>query len=53
MIKLQGAEDTAGIVFPLELQSEAERSSCIEGYPDEASGTTLVPVELLNRMYPS
>ena len=52
MMKLKGAEIPPQIVFPIELQNQAERDSCAEGYPEEASATSLVPVELLGRMYP-
>jgi ribose transport system substrate-binding protein len=52
MMKLKGAEIPPQIVFPIELQDQAERDSCVEGYPTEASATSLVPVELLSRMYP-
>jgi ribose transport system substrate-binding protein len=52
MMKLKGAEIPPEIVFPVELQNQAERDSCVEGYPEEASATSLVPVELLSEMYP-
>ncbi|MBD0328955.1 MAG: substrate-binding domain-containing protein [Thermoleophilia bacterium] len=52
MMKLKGAEIPPEIVFPVELQDQAERDSCVEGYPQEASATSLVPVELLSKMYP-
>jgi ribose transport system substrate-binding protein len=52
MMKLKGAEIPPQIVFPIELQNQDERDSCVEGYPMEASATSLVPVELLGKMYP-
>jgi ABC-type sugar transport system substrate-binding protein len=52
MMKLKGAEIPPQIVFPIELQNQADRDSCVEGYPKEASATSLVPVELLGKMYP-
>jgi ribose transport system substrate-binding protein len=52
MMKLKGAEIPPQIVFPIALQNQTERDSCVEGYPMEASATSLVPVELLERMYP-
>jgi ABC-type sugar transport system substrate-binding protein len=52
MMKLKGAKIPAKIVFPIKLQNEAVRSSCIRGYPMEASGTSLVPLPLINKMYP-
>lgn len=52
MMKLKGAKIPPTIVFPIQLQNEAKRSSCIKGYPLEASGTSLVPLKLIKRMYP-
>jgi ABC-type sugar transport system substrate-binding protein len=52
MMKLKGAKIPPTIVFPIQLQNEAKRSSCIKGYPTEASGTSLVPLKLIKRMYP-
>lgn len=52
MMKLKGAEIPPQIVFPIELQNQTERDSCVDGYPQEASATSLVPVELLGEMYP-
>jgi ribose transport system substrate-binding protein len=52
MMKLKGAQIPPTIVFPIQLQNEAKRSSCIKGYPLEASGTSLVPLKLIKRMYP-
>ncbi len=52
MMKLKGAKIPPKIVFPIQLQNEAKRSSCIKGYPMEASGTSLVPLKLIKRMYP-
>jgi ABC-type sugar transport system substrate-binding protein len=52
MMKLKGAKIPPTIVFPIKLQNEAIRSSCIPGYPMEASGTSLVPLSLIKKMYP-
>lgn len=52
MMKLKGAKIPPTIVFPIALQNEAKRSSCVKGYPLEASATSLVPLKLINRMYP-
>ena len=52
MMKLKGAKIPPKIVFPIQLQNEAKRTSCIKGYPTEASGTSLVPLKLIKRMYP-
>jgi ribose transport system substrate-binding protein len=52
MMKLKGAKIPPRIVFPIALQSEAKRTSCVKGYPTEASATSLVPLRLINRMYP-
>jgi ribose transport system substrate-binding protein len=52
MMKLKGATIPPRIVFPIQLQNEAQRSSCVKGYPMEASATSLVPLKLINRMYP-
>jgi ribose transport system substrate-binding protein len=52
MMKLKGAKIPPKIVFPIQLQSEAKRTECVPGYPQEASATSLVPLKLLHRMYP-
>ena len=52
MMKLKGAKIPPRIVFPIQLQSEAKRTECVPGYPQEASATSLVPLKLLHRMYP-
>ena len=52
MMKLKGAKIPPKIVFPIALQNEAKRSSCLRGYPTEASGTSLVPLSLIKKMYP-
>jgi ABC-type sugar transport system substrate-binding protein len=52
MMKLKGAKIPPQIVFPVQLQNQAKRDSCVKGYPQEASATSLVPVKLLKRMYP-
>jgi ABC-type sugar transport system substrate-binding protein len=52
MMKLKGAKIPPKIVFPIQLQNEAKRTECVKGYPQEASGTSLVPLKLIHRMYP-
>ena len=52
MMKLRGAKIPPRIVFPIALQNQAKRDSCVRGYPQEASATSLVPLALLKRMYP-
>jgi ribose transport system substrate-binding protein len=52
MMRLKGAKIPPTIVFPIQLQSEAKRTECVPGYPQEASATSLVPLKLLHRMYP-
>ncbi len=52
MMKLKGAKIPPTIVFPIQLQDQRKRDSCIKGYPQEASGTSLVPLSLVRRMYP-
>ena len=52
MMKLKGAKIPPQIVFPIQLQNQRVRDSCVKGYPQEGSATSLVPVSLLNRMYP-
>jgi hypothetical protein len=52
MMKLKGAKIPPQIVFPIALQSQTARDSCVKGYPQEASATSLVPLSLLHRMYP-
>ena len=52
MMKLKGAKIPPQIVFPIALQNQATRDSCVKGYPQEASATSLVPLSLLHRMYP-
>jgi ribose transport system substrate-binding protein len=52
MMKLQGAKIPPEIVFPIDLQSQAQRDLCIKGYPLEASATSLIPLSLLHQMYP-
>ncbi|HEY7693369.1 MAG TPA: substrate-binding domain-containing protein [Gaiellaceae bacterium] len=53
MMKLKGARIPPTIVFPIELQDQDKRDSCTKGYPQDASGTSLIPLSLLHRMYPS
>lgn len=52
MMKLQGAKIPPQIIFPIELQNQKVRNSCVKGYPQSASATSLIPVSLLHRMYP-
>ncbi|HYZ92224.1 MAG TPA: substrate-binding domain-containing protein [Actinomycetota bacterium] len=52
MMKLRGAKIPPTIVFPIQLQNQAKRDSCVRGYPEESSATSLVPLSLLKRMYP-
>ena len=39
-------------MFPIQLQNQGKRDSCVKGYPLEASATSLVPLSLLHQMYP-
>ena len=52
MMKLKGAKIPPQIVFPIALQNQAVRDSCVKCYPSEASATSLVPLSLLKKMYP-
>ena len=52
MMKLKGAKIPPTIVFPIKLQTQAKRSMCIKGYPQQASASSLIPLSLLHRMYP-
>jgi ribose transport system substrate-binding protein len=52
MMKLKGAKIPPQIVFPIQLQNEAQRTECVKGYPQEASATSLIPLSLLHKMYP-
>lgn len=52
MMKLRGAKVPPRIVFPIQLQNQRVRDSCVKGYPQEASATSLIPLSLLKRMYP-
>ena len=52
MMKLRGAKIPSQIVFPIQLQNQKVRDSCVKGYPQEASATSLIPLSLLKRMYP-
>jgi ribose transport system substrate-binding protein len=53
MMKLKGAKIPPTIVFPIELQDQDKRDSCTKGFPQDASGTSLIPLALLKKMYPS
>jgi len=53
MMKLKGATIPPKIVFPIELQNQRVRDSCVKGYPLEASATSLISLSLLKKMYPS
>jgi ribose transport system substrate-binding protein len=52
MMKLKGARIPPTIVFPIQLQDQDKRDSCTKGYPQDASGTSLIPLALLHKMYP-
>jgi ribose transport system substrate-binding protein len=52
MMKLKGATIPPKIVFPIQLQNQRVRDSCVKGYPQEASATSLIPLSLLKKMYP-
>ena len=52
MMKLKGAKIPPTIVFPIQLQNQRVRDSCVKGYPQEASATSLIPLSLLHQMYP-
>jgi len=52
MMKLKGAKIPPKIVFPIEMQNQRVRDSCVKGYPEEASATSLIPLSLLKKMYP-
>jgi ribose transport system substrate-binding protein len=52
MMKLAGAKVPPTIVFPIQLQNQANRDMCLKGYPPTASGTSLIPLSLLHQMYP-
>ncbi len=52
MMKLKGAKIPPTIVFPIEMQNQRVRDSCVKGYPQEASATSLIPLSLLKQMYP-
>jgi ribose transport system substrate-binding protein len=52
LMKLKGAKIPPTIVFPIQLQDQAKRDSCVKGYPQEGSATSLVPLSLLHQMYP-
>ena len=52
MMKLKGATIPPRIVFPIQLQNQRVRDSCVKGYPQEASTTSLIPLSLLHKMYP-
>jgi ribose transport system substrate-binding protein len=52
MMKLQGAKIPPTIVFPIQLQQQSKRDMCLKGYPSSASGTSLIPLSLLHKMYP-
>jgi ABC-type sugar transport system substrate-binding protein len=52
LMKLKGAKIPKQIVFPIQMQDQTKRDSCVKGYPLEGSATSLVPLSLLKRMYP-
>lgn len=53
MMKLKGFDVPPEIVFPIQLQEQSQRDLCVEGRPAEAPITSLVPDELLAKMYPA
>jgi ABC-type sugar transport system substrate-binding protein len=53
MMKLKGARIPPTIVFPIALQDQDKRDSCVKGYPQDASATSLIPLSLLHHLYPS
>jgi hypothetical protein len=53
LMKLKGARIPPTIVFPIALQDQDKRDSCVKGYPQDASATSLIPLSLLHQMYPS
>jgi len=52
MMKLKGAKIPPRIVFPIEMQNQRKRDSCVKGYPAATSATSLIPLSLLKKMYP-
>ena len=52
MMKLKGATIPPTIVFPIQLQNQRVRDSCVKGYPLETNATSLIPLSLLHKMYP-
>jgi ABC-type sugar transport system substrate-binding protein len=52
MMQLKGFEVPPTIVFPIEMQEQSARDLCVSGYPSDVPASTLVPVELLQQMYP-
>jgi ribose transport system substrate-binding protein len=52
MMKLKGARIPPTIVFPIQLQDQDKRDSCVKGFPQDASATSLIPLSLLHQMYP-
>jgi ribose transport system substrate-binding protein len=53
MMKLKGAKIPPTIVFPIQMQNQATRDLCAKGYPQEGNATSLVPLSLLSKMYPT
>ena len=45
MMKLKGAKIPPTIVFPIQLQNQRMRDSCVKGYPQDASGDVADPAE--------
>jgi ABC-type sugar transport system substrate-binding protein len=52
MMQLKGFTPPPTIVFPIAFKNNSEESLCVEGRPPEASITSLIPDELVARMYP-
>jgi ABC-type sugar transport system substrate-binding protein len=51
MMALQGAELPSGIIVPLTMR-EADESSCIRDVPSEYATSSLVPLNVVEAMYP-
>jgi hypothetical protein len=52
MMQLKGFVPPPTIVFPIAFRDNSVDSLCVPGRPSEASITSLIPDELVARMYP-
>ena len=52
MMKLKGAKIPPRSCSRSSCRTRAVRDSCVKGYPQEASATSLIPLSLLHKMYP-